>query len=238
MTGILSVNDLEDFLQLIYQIKSSVAGISHATSKPSVIALVGPSGSEKIEWMNRLLKESNIAHPTSYTTNPSNTIIYRYVSPEEFDKINFFEKTMYGGYGYGTKEEDIAELMNCGVSVVLPLDICGAIALKRKLPTLMVYCKQDKGTLIEKILERNCSINEKKLRLLALDQERKNEACNHSYTCWITSLWRSCFISWFFVINYRFFVIIRFQLWLYKYQSFYCCIHFFNHCINFFLSHI
>ena len=128
--------------------------------------------------------------------------------------------------------------MNCGLSVVLPLDICGAIALKRKLPTLMVYCKQDKDTLIEKILERNCSINEKKLRLLALDQERKNEACNHSYTCWITSLWRSCFISWFFVINYRFFVIIRFQLWLYKYQSFYCCIYFFNHCINFFLSHI
>ena len=40
----------------------------------------------------------------------------------------------------------------------------------------MVYCKQDKGTSIEKILERNCSIKEKKLRLLALDQERKHEA--------------------------------------------------------------
>ena len=47
--------------------------------------------------------------------------------------------------------------------------------MKRKLPTLMVYCKQDKGISIEKILERHCSIKEKKLRLLAMDQERKHE---------------------------------------------------------------
>ena len=79
---------------------------------------------------------------------------------------------MYGGYGYGTKETDIMELINCGLSVVLPLDICGAIAMKRKLPTLMVYCKQDKGTSIEKILERHCSIKEKKLRLLVMDQDQ------------------------------------------------------------------
>ena len=87
----------------------------------------------------------------------------------------FCGKRMYGGYGYGTLESDITELINCGYSVVMPLDICGAVTMKRKFPTLMVYCKKEKGSLIENILERNCSIKEKKLRLLALDQERKNE---------------------------------------------------------------
>ena len=175
VTGLLSVNNLNDFLQLIHQIKSSIAGITSEIHTPAVVALVGPSGSGKTAWMKKILENKSFAHPVSYTTNADNSIHHKYISQKEFDEMNFIESTMYGGYGYGTKAEDIAELMNCGLSVVLPLDICGAIALKRKLPTLMVYCKQDKGTLIEKILERNCSINEKKLRLLALDQERKHE---------------------------------------------------------------
>lgn len=175
VTGLLSVNNLNDFLQLIHQIKSSIAGITSEIHTPAVVALVGPSGSGKTAWMKKILENKSFAHPVSYTTNADNSIHHKYISQKEFDEMNFIESTMYGGYGYGTKAEDIAELMNCGFSVVLPLDICGAIALKRKLPTLMVYCKQDKGTLIEKILERNCSINEKKLRLLALDQERKHE---------------------------------------------------------------
>ncbi|GBU06141.1 guanylate kinase [Faecalimonas umbilicata] len=139
VTGILSVNDLEDFLQLIHQIKNSVAGISHAASEPSVIALIGPSGSGKTEWMNRLLKESNIAHPISYTTNPNNNIIHRYMSLEEFEKANFFEKTMYGGYGYGTKEEDIMDLIQLGYRVVMPMDICGAVTMKRKLEQHQIF---------------------------------------------------------------------------------------------------
>ena len=175
VTGILSVNNLEDFLQLIYQIKSSIAGIANEIQSPAVIALVGPSGSGKMEWVRRLLNHSNYAHPISYTTNFDNSIYHKYVTQKEFDEMNFIETTMYGGYGYGTLESAITELINCGYSVVMPLDICGAVTMKRKFPTLMVYCKKEKGSLIENILERNCSIKEKKLRLLALDQERKNE---------------------------------------------------------------
>lgn len=58
----------------------------------------------------------------------------------------------------------------------MPLDICGAITLKRQYPTLMVYCKQSKDQLIENILLKDCDIKEKKLRLLALEQERKHES--------------------------------------------------------------
>lgn len=40
--GLLSVNNLEDFLQLIYQIKSSIPGITNELHTPAVVALVGP----------------------------------------------------------------------------------------------------------------------------------------------------------------------------------------------------
>ena len=55
VTGLLSVNNLEDFLQLIHQIKNSIAGITNELHTPAVIALVGPSGSGKTEWMSKIL---------------------------------------------------------------------------------------------------------------------------------------------------------------------------------------
>lgn len=123
VTVLLSVNNLEDFLQLIHQIRSTIIRISQPLHKPSVIALVGPSGSGKTEWMNALIKEASFVRPTSYTTNPNNSINHQYISHEEFDKINFFGRTMYGGYGYGTKE-DIKELINCGYCQRKPLQPC------------------------------------------------------------------------------------------------------------------
>lgn len=42
VTGLLSVNNLEDFLQLIHQIKSSIPGITNELHTPAVVALVGP----------------------------------------------------------------------------------------------------------------------------------------------------------------------------------------------------
>lgn len=87
----------------------------------------------------------------------------------------FLETTMYGGYGYGTMEKDVRDLLEKGLSVVMPMDICGAITVKRQFPTLMVYCKQSKDKLIENILKKDCDLEEKKLRLLALEPERKHE---------------------------------------------------------------
>ena len=175
-TGVLSVNGYDDFLQLVHQIKLSMVENVHSLIHPAIIALVGPSGSGKHHTMEQLLSYPNFAHPISYTTNPDNLKRHRYMNPDAFEKAEFLESTRYGGYGYGTLKKDVTDLLEQGMSVVMPLDICGAITLKRQYPTLMVYCKQSKDKLIENILMKNCDIKEKKLRLLALEQERKHES--------------------------------------------------------------
>lgn len=175
-TGVLSVNGYDDFLQLVHQIKLSMVESVHSLEHPAIIALVGPSGSGKHKMMEQLLSYPNFAHPISYTTNPRNLKRHRYMMPEEFDKAEFLESTRYGGYGYGTLKKDVTDLLEQGRSVVMPLDICGAITLKRQYPTLMAYCKQSKDKLIENILLKDCDMKEKKLRLLALEQERKHES--------------------------------------------------------------
>ena len=175
-TGVLSVNGYDDFLQLVYQIKRSMVESVRSLKHPAMIALVGPSGSGKHQMMEQLLSYTEFAHPISYTTNPNNLKRHRYITSEEFSDAEFLEKTMYGGYGYGTLKKDVTDLLEQEISVVMPLDICGAITLKRQYPTLMVYCKQSKDKLIENILMKNCDLKEKKLRLLALEQERKHES--------------------------------------------------------------
>lgn len=174
-TGVLSVNGYEDFLQLVHQIKRSMVESVHSLKHPAIIALVGPSGSGKHLIMEKLLAHPEFAHPVSYTTNPNNLKRHLYITAEDFSKAQFLETTMYGGYGYGTMEKDVRDLMEKGLSVVMPMDICGAITVKRQFPTLMVYCKQSKDKLIENILKKDCDLEEKKLRLLALEPERKHE---------------------------------------------------------------
>lgn len=174
-TGVLSVNSYDDFLQLIHQIKRSMMESVHKLEHPAIIALVGPSGSGKHRIMEKLLSYPQFAHPISYTTNPNNWKRHRYISAEDFAAADFLETTMYGGFGYGTAKQDVTDLLDQGLSVVMPLDICGAITMKRQFPTLMVYCKESKDKLIENILRKTCELEEKKLRLLALEPERKHE---------------------------------------------------------------
>ena len=83
---------------------------------------MGPSGSGKREITEALCgskggnttenirAEQLFVRPVNYCTEPERHG-HRYVSEEAFDRMDFFEKTAYAGVRYGTRKEDIRELI-------------------------------------------------------------------------------------------------------------------------------
>lgn len=174
MTGLLSVNNLGEFVSLVEHILHIQENKDERN--PRVIALVGPSGSGKNEIAEQLVKNypDMFVRPESYTTKPDTEKTHRYIPEEEFKKQYFFEKTMYAGYHYGTRKCDISLVLDYGKHAVIPLDMCGAIAMKNEFPSTIIYIKRGKVELISDIVSSDFCTEEKTLRLLSLEAERKN----------------------------------------------------------------
>lgn len=173
LSGMLSVNNYEEFFQLIEQIKSSLVEDKQIPVIPSVIALVGPSGSGKGS-LAKVLEERGFANRIySYTTHLASG--HRYISEDEFDSTDFIAKTVYAGVKYGLSTSDIEEPLSQKRNVSILTDICGAVALKRRYPTLIIFCRRSREQMIEEILEKEKSNEEKKWRLLSMENELKNE---------------------------------------------------------------
>lgn len=178
LTGLLAVNNFDEFFQLLDQIKSSMIEDRVDAEPPAVVALVGPSGSNKNKITRALCESEKFMMPTAYTTKPVSDSIHIQISEEEFirDGESFIETTMYAGYAYGTKWADISALMEQKKYIVMPMDLSGAIAMKRHYPTVIIFCKCSREKIIASILEKNMSNREKTLRLISLENELKNAA--------------------------------------------------------------
>ena len=174
MTGLLSVNNMSEFVHLVKQIINASMHRTYEIKVPSVLALVGPSGSGKSRVAKELRQDERFESPLTYCTKPSNK--HNYLTEEEFASQNFFEKTRYAGIQYGTKKEDIRAVLDRGNFAVMPLDMCGAIAMKRHFPTAIIYLNKDKEHLIRDIIEEDYTTEEKTLRLLSIDAEKRNRA--------------------------------------------------------------
>ena len=149
---------------------------------PAVVALVGPSGSNKNRITRKLCETGRFIVPRAYTTRPVSDGIHQQISEAEFarDRKKFIETTMYAGYAYGTKWEDITRLMEQDKYIVMPMDLSGAIAMKRLYPTVIIFCKCSREKMIAGILEKNMTNREKMLRLLSLENELKNaDLCDY-----------------------------------------------------------
>jgi len=178
MTGLLSVNNINEFVLMVEQIINAAMHRTHEIKVPSVLALVGPSGSGKSRIAKVLREDERFESPLTYCTKQSNK--HNYLSEEEFAQHNFFEKTRYAGIQYGTKKEDIQAVLDRGHFAVMPLDMCGAIAMKRHFPTAIIYINKDKEALIKDIIEEDYTTEEKTLRLLSIDAEKRNrEICDY-----------------------------------------------------------
>lgn len=177
MTGLLSVNNMTEFVSLVKQIIHASQSGKVKLSGPAVLALVGPSGSGKSEITKKLCEDPMFVSPKTYCTKKSAK--HHYLTEEEFEKQNFFERTMYAGIKYGTKREDIEAVLENGQYAVMPLDMCGAIAMKRHFPTAIIYITKDKESLIQDILREDFDLEEKTLRILSIDAEKRNrEICD------------------------------------------------------------
>ena len=191
-TGVLAVNNYNEFLKLVEVISDSYSTRqeNYKLSQPSVVVLVGPSGSGKTEIAEQLrCKCGDFENLVSYTTDTAadtgKDSCYRQIGVEEFlsmlERDEFFESTTYAGHYFGSRKQDVEEILNRGKHVLTVMDICGAMAMKTHFShVITVYIKRDKKELMAAILEKPITTEEKVNRLMAIESERKNaEVCDY-----------------------------------------------------------
>lgn len=176
-SGILCVNVYEEFMTLVETVLNTCVS---SCKKPEILCVVGPSGSGKNMIINQLLKRPGFVRVKTWTTRPrrpeDKEDAYHYITAVEFEKEHFFESTVYGGFYYGTKEEDIIKASQNGI-VLIALDVCGCMAMKHRFSSkcALIYIRREREKLLGAILERRLEKVELMKRILSMDLESKNE---------------------------------------------------------------
>lgn len=178
ITGVLSVNNYDEFINLVKQIQTT----GNVPEQCKIVNLVGPSGSEKTVIAEMLVAMfENFIKPVPCTTRKprlgENQAAYNYISQEKFLEMKknceFVESTMYAGEGYGTTKKEIERIIKSGKIAVFPIDICGAMALK-SYGAINIYIDRPKEQILKDIMYREVSIDEKVKRILSLENEERN----------------------------------------------------------------
>lgn len=166
LSGVLAVNTLDDFLILVKQIKESVLTTQCSIRKPTVIALIGPSGSKK----NELAKVLFVRNMGQIVNS------YRLDKKWEYQE-SFAAQTIYGRINYGYKMNDLFNVLNNNQNPICVVDMAGAMALKRLYPTVLIFCKQSRESMFLEIMKKNAlSSEEKAIRCTSMEQELRNES--------------------------------------------------------------
>ena len=180
-TGMLAVNNYDEFLKLVEVITTGYSRIENADTPPEIVVLVGPSGAGKTAVARHLTDLCpTLERLTSYTTKPTASDRYHSVERAEFFRMlergDFFESTMYAGYGFGSKKEDVEKILKKGHTVLAVMDICGAMSLKTNFKNVAtVYIKKDKRELLRAILDEEGTSEDKTNRIISIDDEKQNE---------------------------------------------------------------
>ena len=193
-TGILAVNNYDEFLKLVEVIANSysIKPEEMRLNQPSVVVLVGPSGSGKNELAQGLLERSGAFKKlVSYTTNKvlaESDADYRHVSLEKFRKMcdsgEIFESTTYAHHSYGSRKSDVEAILAEGKHVLTVMDICGAMAMKTHFSNVLtIYVKRQKRDLLAAIVDSDSPTPDKVNRLLAIEAEMRNkQICDYTVT--------------------------------------------------------
>ena len=191
-SGMLAVNTYDEFLKLVEVISDSYNPRPDRSfsDEPGILVLVGPSGSGKNDVARQIMRKSrSFAKLISYTTDATVGLQggewYHYISVDAFRKIRdsgeMFESTMYAGHNYGSCKKDVESILASGKHVLTVMDICGAMSLKTHFSNVTtVYVQKDKRSLLENILTKTLSMDEKVRRIMSLEAEQKNaDICDY-----------------------------------------------------------
>lgn len=191
-TGMLAVNTYDEFLKLVEVIAESYSFKREEVpfTEPTVVVLVGASGSGKSKLATRLLRKTDkfeklMSFTTKDPTATADNEWYNYVSVETFREMcesgEMFQSTMYAGHGYGSRKSDVEAILAKGKHVMTTMDICGAMSLKTNFKNVVtIYIQRDKKRLLSSILRKNSSIEDKVNRIVAIDFEEQNaEICDY-----------------------------------------------------------
>lgn len=188
MTGLLAVNGYDDFLRLVDQIRGNGAEDIPSLESGGVVCLVGPTGAGKGELAALLTRRDGFERPVTTTTRAmreGEQGLYNFIPKKAFEKAQdsgeFLEFTVYGGNYYGCRAEDVSDIINRGRIAVMPIDICGAIAVKNAFPgkCVIAFTDRSRRAVLRHIINMDCNEDEKVLRILSLDSEFRNrEICD------------------------------------------------------------
>jgi guanylate kinase len=191
-TGMMAVNKYDEFLKFVEVISDSynINQKRYSLDEPSIVVLVGPSGSGKSKIASKFLTQTDrFEKLMSYTTNDPTAVEenswYNYVSLDEFREMcesgEMFQSTMYAGHGYGSKKSDVEAILSKGKHVMTTMDICGAMSLKTNFPNVTtIYIQRERKDLLKSILRKNSSMDDKINRIIAIEPELKNaDICDY-----------------------------------------------------------
>lgn len=176
LSGVLSVNSLSEFLVLVDQIINQMTE-THRVEDPCVYAIVGPSGALKHDLAYQIASYKG-------ETNCQEVASILYDADYQKPDVSITD-TIYAGNRYTLDKREITDRLNTGVSCVVVVDIGGAIALKREVPTVIIFCRQARERMIENVLDdfnfRFISQSQATMQLLSMEQELRNEVlCDYS----------------------------------------------------------
>ena len=142
-------------------------------SRGVLFVMSGPSGTGKGTICERLIAnaDNNVFLSVSSTTREmrkgeTDGVTYNYTTVEKFEKMiadgEMLEYAKYGGNYYGTPKKAVADMLSAGRSVLLEIEVQGALKVKNIFPdaVLMFVVPPSMAELKRRLTERGRETDE------------------------------------------------------------------------------